>query len=93
MSNSQECGCTSRRTYSDDEIFDLVTHEVEEFLQSMPHSLVQTRQNDFPFPRIPRGISNRHIHMTNADAGRLDTDDANAAYIREEVYGEFIGKM
>jgi putative phosphotransacetylase len=80
---------------SDAELVDLIVREVRAVLKQQTQAAVRHRPAPAPspYPRIPLGVSNRHIHLTAATFRRLFGDETQFEEMRPLYQpGEFASK-
>ena len=73
MGDTGTCGCTKPVSVGTDaELLDLIVHEVRRALRERrPAPVTRTAAGAGTHPRIPLGVSNRHIHLTEGTFHRL----------------------
>ena len=97
MSNSGGCGCPRPVSgQSDDVLIDLIVREVRSVLRTAPGPRSvepYATPPDSGHPRIPLGVSNRHIHLTQRTFTRLFGDGTAFEEMRPLYQpGEFASK-
>ncbi|HUI11145.1 MAG TPA: phosphate propanoyltransferase [Bacteroidota bacterium] len=73
MGEPDRCACTKTAgAQGEGELLDLIVREVASALRERrPAPRAQSPRGEAPLPRIPLGVSNRHIHLTEATFHRL----------------------
>ncbi len=93
MKSNLGCGCLNyTQAYSDNQLVELVTEEIIDYFQ-LNLSLEPTSYSDSLYPKIPLGVSNRHIHLTKKTFQVLFGDKAEFEVMRPLYQpGEFASK-
>jgi len=95
VGDAPTCGCTTTISVrSDAELLDLIVKEVQNALrQRRAPSASPAAGAPGAYPRIPLGVSNRHIHLTEGTFHRLFGPDAHFEQMRPLYQpGEFASR-
>jgi putative phosphotransacetylase len=93
LETSSGCNCSVNfMEYSDNKLIELVTEEIINVIQSNPE-LKLVSSSSSAFPKIPLGVSNRHIHLTKKTFQILFGENAEFEEMRPLYQpGEFASK-
>lgn len=92
MNKTADCGCQNHiADVSEEKLIEMIVEEIHNVLRSNSHSASSSENSKYP--KIPLGVSNRHIHLTKETFHKLFGEEAVFEEMRPLYQpGEFASK-